>query len=246
VRLEVDDRGVAHMTLDDPDHRNALSRRMSDDLAVAVEGALAAGPGAIVLTAAPPVFCAGGALEDLERADLDLRAAYAGFLALAAAPVPTLAVVAGGAYGAGVNLPLACDVVLTTPDARFDPRFLDLGIHPGGGHLWRLRDRVGRQGAAALVLGGDVLTGEEAVTAGLAWRCLPTAAEALAYAQQLATRAAKRDRALVARTKTTLDALAGVTTSAEAVELELAAQQWSIEQPAFRAALAQLRERLRK
>jgi enoyl-CoA hydratase len=210
-----------------------------------VEAALAADVGAIVLTASPPVFCAGGSLDDLERPDLDLRAAYAGFLALARAPVPTVAVVAGAAIGAGVNLPLACDVVIVTPEARFDPRFLDLGIHPGGGHLWRLRERVGRQGAAALVLCGDALTGDEAVTAGLAWRCLP-AAEAIEFAQRLAARAAGRDRSLVARTKATLDALDTVSTAAEAVELELAAQQWSIEQPAFRAALARVRARLKK
>src|SRR5262245_6705778 len=81
VRLEIDDQGVAGVTLDDADHRNALSRAMSDELAAAVETALGADVGAIVLTANPPVFCAGGALEDLERPDLDLRAAYAGFLA---------------------------------------------------------------------------------------------------------------------------------------------------------------------
>ena len=139
VRHEVDEYGVGMLTLDDPDHRNALSRRMSDDLATAVDTVLDAGAGSIVLTATPPVFSAGGSLDDLDRPDIDLRGAYAGFLRVAAAPVPTIAVVAGAAIGAGVNLPLACDVVLASPDARFDPRFLDVGIHPGGGHLWRLR-----------------------------------------------------------------------------------------------------------
>jgi enoyl-CoA hydratase len=95
-------------------------------------------------------------------------------LELADAPIPTIAVVDGAVVGAGVNLPLACDVVLVSPDARFDPRFLDVGIHPGGGHLQLLRERVGRQGAAAWSLCGDQLTGEDAVTAGLAWRCLPS------------------------------------------------------------------------
>lgn len=51
----------------------------------------------------------------------------------------------GAAVRAGVNLPLACDVVLASPEARFDPRFLDIGIHPGGGHLYRLAQRVGQQ-----------------------------------------------------------------------------------------------------
>lgn len=59
-----------------------------------------------MLTAAPPVFCAGGSLDELEKGpDLDLDAAYAGPSALAAAPVPTLAAVDGACLGAGVNLP---------------------------------------------------------------------------------------------------------------------------------------------
>jgi enoyl-CoA hydratase len=244
VRHEVDEYGVAMLTLDDPDHRNALSRRMSDDLATAVDTVLEAGAGAVLLTATPPGFCAGGSLDDLDRPDIDLRAAYRGFLQVAAAPVPTIAVVAGAAIGAGVNLPLACDVVLVSPDARFDPRFLDVGIHPGGGHLWRLRERIGRQGAAALVLCGDTLNGAEAVVAGLAWRCLP-AGDLLPFAHRLAVRAAARPGALVARTKATLDELAAVTTSDDAVEIELAAQQWSIEQPAFAEALARVRAQIK-
>ena len=90
------------------------------------------------------------------------------------------------------------------------------------------------------MLCGDTLDGNEAVAAGLAWRCLPDD-DLLPFAHRLAVRAAGRPRALVARTKATLDALAGVTTSDEAVEIELAAQQWSIEQPAFAEALARVR-----
>ena len=107
------------------------------------------GAGAVVLTAEPPVFCAGGSLDALLSRDVPLAASYDGFLALANAPVPTIAAIDVAAIGAGVNLPLACDVILAAPSARFDPRWLDVGIHPGGGHLWRLFQRVGTQGAAA-------------------------------------------------------------------------------------------------
>ena len=99
-----------------------------------------------MLTAEPPVFCAGGSLDALLSRDVPLAACYAGFLALADAPVPTIAAVASPAIGAGVNLPLACDVILAAPGARFDPRWLDVGIHPGGGHLWRLAQRIGAAG----------------------------------------------------------------------------------------------------
>ena len=95
------------------------------------------------------------------------------------------------------------------------------------------------------MLCGDTLDGDEAVAAGLAWRCLP-ADDLLPFAHRLAVRAAAAPRALVMRTKATLDALTGVTTSDEAVELELAAQQWSIEQPTFAEALARIRAQIKR
>ncbi|WP_261567331.1 enoyl-CoA hydratase-related protein [Frankia gtarii] len=236
--------GVAILRLDDPKRRNALSPAMSSALAGAVDTALAAGAGAMVLTASPPVFCSGGSLDDLISPVVPLRDSYAGFQRLADAPVPTIAAVAGAAIGAGVNLPLACDVVLATPSASFDPRFLDVGIHPGGGHLWRLAGRVGEQGAAALVLCGDRLTGEEAAAAGLAWRCVDDD-DLLETALVLARRAAGRPRDLVIRTKSTLRAGRAVTSPAQAAELELAAQEWSVTRPGYTEHLIELRDRLR-
>jgi enoyl-CoA hydratase len=205
---------------------------------------LSAGARAIVLDAEPPVFCAGGSLDDLLERAHPLSQTYAGFLALADAPVPTIAAVTGAAIGAGVNLPLACDVVIAGESARFDPRFLDIGIHPGGGHLWRLAQRVGPQGAAALVLCGDVLTGPEAVTAGLAWRCVPDS-EVLSVASGLARRAAGRSPELVRRAKQVLRATTGYPAGVSAaVEAELEAQQWSVEQPYFEETVRALHARI--
>lgn len=231
VTFDVDD-GVGHVRLSDPQHRNALSKKLSDDLAVAVAAAIDGGAAAIVLSSEPPVFCAGGSLEGLLNREVPLGEMYAGHRALTSAPVPTIAAVAGAAVGAGVNLPLACDVVIAGESARFDPRFLDVGIHPGGGHLWRLVQRVGMQGAAALVLCGDMLTGEDAVEHGLAWRCVADS-DVERVAERMARRAAGRPRALMARTKQTLAAMATTTTFEDAFTLELEAQEWSVTQPGF-------------
>jgi enoyl-CoA hydratase len=231
VTLDITD-GVAVVRLSDPAHRNALSPALSNALAGAVQQALDADAGAIVLTAEPPVFCAGGSLDTLLRRDVPLAASYAGFTALAGAPVPTIAAVDTPAVGAGVNLPLACDVILASPGARFDPRWLDVGIHPGGGHLWRLAQRIGVQGAAALVLCGDVLSGEQAAAAGLAWRCVPDE-ELLPLAMTYARRAARRPRPLVRRTKQSLRASEQLITAEQAMALELEAQEWSMDQPGF-------------
>jgi enoyl-CoA hydratase len=234
---------VAVLRLNDPGRRNALSRRLSDDLAQAVQSSVAEGAAALVVEAEGSVFCAGGDLDALLSGESPLQDAYAGVLALGQSPVPTIAVVTGPAIGAGVSVPLSCDVVLVSPEARFDPRFLDLAIHPGGAHLWKLAQRVGAQGAAALVLLGDVLTGEEAVTAGLAWRCLPPD-DVRAAAMALATRAAGRSSELVRRTKRSLQASLAVGEQA-AFDLELAAQRWSIAQPEFPAAVERITRKLR-
>ncbi|CAN5691276.1 enoyl-CoA hydratase [soil metagenome] len=231
VRHRIAD-GVGRVHLDDPRHRNALSRQLSDELAAAVAAVIAQGAGAIVLSAEPPVFCAGGSLDGLLNRDAPLREVYAGQLALINAPVPTIAAVAGAAVGAGMNLPLACDVVITTESARFDPRFLDVGIHPGGAHLWRLAQRVGAQGAAALVLLGDTLTGAEAQAHGLAWRCVPDT-DLDEVAMTLARRAAERSAPLVRRTKQTLTATLSAASFEDMFELELDAQEWSVDQPDF-------------
>jgi enoyl-CoA hydratase len=227
-----DEDGVGFVRLTDAEHRNALSADMSDALADAVEGLLASGVGAIVLTADPPVFCAGGSLDGLLTREVPLSELYGGFTALANSPVPTIAAVGGPAIGAGVNLPLACDVIIATRHARFDPRFLDVGIHPGGGHLWRLQRRVGSQGAAALVLCGDTLDGEEAAASGLAWRCVADD-ELESVATSLARRAAHRSRPLVVRTKANLRASEAISDVSDAVQLELESQQWSMDQPGF-------------
>jgi enoyl-CoA hydratase len=243
VTLSVTD-GVAVLTLNDPGRRNALSHAMSVALAAAVDDALDAAARVIVLTATPPVFCAGGSLDDLIAANVPLREMYGGFLRLVEAPVPTIAAVGGPAIGAGVNLPLACDVVVASPSAVFDPRFLDVGIHPGGGHLWRLSQRVGGQGAAALVLFGDRLDGREAEARGLAWRCVPDD-RLLPTALDLARRAAGRDPELVRRTKASLLASTAAGDVSDAVEIEFAAQEWSVARPGFVENVTRLRDRIR-
>jgi enoyl-CoA hydratase len=243
VRVEVVD-GVAIVSLDHPEDRNALSLRMTRELAEAVHSVADDDAiGALVLAATGSVFSAGGSVDDLLEPKAPLGESYAGFVALLESELPTVAAVNGPALGAGMNLALACDVIVCSPLARFETRCLDVGLHPGGGHLWQLRQRIGPQGAAALSLFGETLDGEEAARRQLAWRCVPEA-ELLETAWELASTAASRDRALTVRTRRTLNASAAVTHAADAVALELEPQQWSMGRPEFVAALGRLRSRL--
>jgi enoyl-CoA hydratase len=168
-----------------------------------------------------------------------MRFVYEGFLRVERSPLPTIAAVNGAAVGAGMNLALACDVRICGRSARFDSRFLQLGLHPGGGHSWMLRDIAGPQVAAATVLFGEVLDGAEAQRCGLVWRCVDDD-DLLAEAHRMAARAAAGPRALARRIKSTLAQMSTVDTVADAVDIELAAQLWSMQQPEFAERLAAL------
>src|SRR3954466_9594400 len=172
VLVDVVDR-VATVTLNDPDKRNAISPAMVDAIAETFDALEAdEGVGAVVVTGAPPAFCAGADLSHLGGSQQDgLRHIYEGFLRVARCPLPTLAAVNGAAVGAGMNLALACDVRLAARRAKFDTRFLQLGLHPGGGHTWMFHRIAGPQATAAAVLFGEVLDGEAAERCGLVWRC---------------------------------------------------------------------------
>jgi len=237
--------GVAVVTLDDPRRRNALSLAMAGEVKAAFD-ALASSDdvGAVVVTGNPPAFSAGADLTDLELADRDrLRGIYEGFLAVARFPLPTIAAVNGPAVGAGLNLALACDVRVAGRSARFESRFTDLALHPGGGHTWMLRQLLGGQGAAAIVLCGEPLDGEAAVRRGLAWTCVDDYT-LLDEACRMAGRAAAAPRELMTRLKATLRKMSSVTDHDEAVTHELEAQLWSVDQPEFQNRLAALKRKI--
>ncbi len=244
IKTEVSER-VAVLTLDAPERRNALDLDMCEEIVSTVDELEAGGDvGAIVVTGAPPAFCAGADLSHLGTSQRDgLRRVYEGFLRLARSPLPTIAAVNGAAVGAGMNLALACDLRVAGRSARFDTRFLQLGIHPGGGHTWMLRRAVGPQAAAAMVLFGEVLDGAAAERAGLVWRCVGDD-ELLATAHGLAARAASGPPELVARIKATLADVATIDQHPDAVERELEPQVWSINQPEFIERLAALQARI--
>ncbi len=241
--------GVAVITLNDPDRRNAVSLAINAELGAIMDG-LEARPdvGAIVVTGTPPAFCAGADLGELGAAAEDqtgraLSRIYEGFLRIAHTPIPTIAAVNGAAVGAGMNMALACDVIVAGESARFDTRFLGIGIHPGGGHTWRLAHHTNRHTTAAMVLFGEILDGTAAERHGLAWRCVPDS-ELLDTARGMASRAARAPQTLVRRTKATISNLDHVSDSEAAVEHEVHAQVWSMGQPEFQRLLATLRAQI--
>jgi enoyl-CoA hydratase len=245
VEVDVAD-GVATITLNEPERRNALSASMVQEVIDAFDRFEAPDSEvhAVVVTGAPPAFCAGADLGHLgSSAEPGLRSVYEGFLRVGRSTLPTIAAVNGAAVGAGMNLALCCDVRIAGRSARFDTRFLQLGLHPGGGHTWMLQRAVGPQQAAAMVLFGQVWRGEEAAERGLAYRCVDDA-ELLDTAGAMARAAAELPPELAQRAKQTLRDIAGLDDHGQAVDLEIAAQLWSLKQPFFAERLAALKARI--
>ena len=245
VQTEISD-GVAIVSLDDPDRRNALNAEMVDEIIAAFDALEAdRSVGAVVVTGKGKGFCAGADLSHLGSSRREgLLHIYEGFLRVGRSPLPTIAAVNGAAVGAGMNLALVCDVRLASFSARFDTRFLQLGIHPGGGHTWMLQRAVGPAAARAMVLFGEVLSGPEAEQAGLVWRCVDDA-DLLDTARELAARATAAPGELTRRTKATMDDVLAIDDHEAAVARELETQLWSMDQPEFAERLAALQAKIK-
>jgi enoyl-CoA hydratase len=249
-RIEVQaENGVVSLFLDDPARSNLLSAALCRELVEAV-GKANADPASriLVIRARGKAFCAGADLEDLKSASRGDTAAvhevYQAFMAVADSPLPTVAVVQGAAVGAGMNLALACDMRVVSETASFDTRFLQIGLHPGGGHAWMLERAVGWQQAARLLLLGQIIHAEEAVATGLALKSVADADVETELAALFA-KVARTPRELLLRTKQSMR-LAATQDHRAAFEHETKEQMWSLQQPAFAELLAQLQSKLQR
>lgn len=246
VTTEITD-GVAVVTLNDPDKRNALNLGMVEEVMATMDAIEAdESVGAVVVTGEPPAFCAGADLSHLGSSQREgLQNIYQGFLRFGRCPLPTIAAVNGAAVGAGMNLALVCDVRIAAERAKFDTRFLQLGLHPGGGHTWMYRRIAGPQATTAAVLFGQVMDGKEAERVGLAHCCVPDG-ELLEHCIDMARASAEAPRELVMKIKASIQDMADIDDHETAVERELDPQVWSLNQPAFKERIAALQKKISK
>jgi enoyl-CoA hydratase len=258
-RLDGDHQGIALLTVSDPKRRNAMTTALADRL-VAVLDEVAADPSvhAVVVTGdddPKPAFCAGGDLDELaaagEAGPDALERIYAGFLALAECPLPTFAAVDGPAVGAGLNLALAADVRIAGETARFEPGFLRLGVHPGGGMTWMAQRIVGPQATTAMLLGGEGLDAARAAEVGLVLRVAAGEGRdgrsaAVTDALRMAATSAAAPRELVVATKASIRATGQLDRHRDAVAVEVGPQLESLRSEGFREGLARVRAATRK
>lgn len=240
--LWIEDHGpVALLRVHRPHRQNALDRATMRAFAQTVarlharcaegEGA----PRALVLAGSAGRFLAGGDLKDLHtvRSAEDAEAFSAvmrdATAQLSALPIPVIAAIDRFALGGGLEIALAADLRVATPEAQLSFRQITFALTTAWGAVPRLRALVGRSTALRLLLDAPMLSGVEAFELGLVDRLAPAAkgaeAEALAWAHRLAqadpfaTRSLKR---LVAQS----DPEAAQIQRADALEAELFGLSW--------------------
>src|SRR5476649_2497708 len=175
ILFEITD-GIAQLTLNRPDKLNSFTQKMHEDVRV------------FVLTGAGRGFCAGQDLSDravepgAKAVDLgdSVEQNYAPLvLALRALPMPVICAVNGVAAGAGANLALACDIVLSAKSASFVEVFCKLGLIPDTGGTYFLPRLVGSARAMGMAMLGEKISAEQAESWGLIWKSIPDADLAL-------------------------------------------------------------------
>ena len=191
--------------------RNALSSAVMAELISSLE-ALDQDPqvGCFVITGTAQMFAAGADIKEMSgKSYLDMlnEDYFVGWEAFTRLRTPTIAAVAGYAYGGGCELAMMCDMIFAADTASFAQPEIKLGVIPGMGATQRLTGLIGKAKAMDLILTGRPMTAQEAERAGLVSRVYPAASlldETLAVAAQIAgfsrtaTRAAREavDQAL--------------------------------------------------
>lgn len=209
IRIDIAD-DVAEVVLDAPERRNALDAEGLAELAAAYDEAEAAGVRALLLRGEGKGFCAGRDISGVDPATDDV----AGFLGERVQPLlermsafgaPTYAVAHGACLGIGLGLLIATDVVYVAASAKIGSPFAALGATlDSGGHAL-LVDRLGAHRTLDLIYSGRLMTGDEAVAAGLFSRSLPddevlqATRDAAAAAAGGATQAFLASKRIVAR-----------------------------------------------
>jgi polyketide biosynthesis enoyl-CoA hydratase PksI len=196
--------GVLRLTL----REHVLSDALCDGLAAALEGA-AADPSVrcVVLGGGPDVFCAGAALEQLERLARGepVVKEFALPRSVLAFPLPLIAALRGNAVGGGLMLALYCDVLVACETSRYGFNFTDLGFTPGVGATALVPRAVGHSLASEMLFTAKSYRGRELTHTGLFTHVVPKE-RVDALALDLAARMAEKPRRVLELLKRTLAA----------------------------------------
>src|SRR4051812_28450923 len=173
VRVEIDD-GVALVTIDRPDVRNAIGFATIDELGVALDKIATSDAAVLVVRGGGDrAFVSGGDLKELgavrthdDAVDMASRARQL-LDRIAAFPVPVIAVLNGHALGGGAEVAIAADIRIAADDVKIGFNQVSLGIMPAWGGAERLAQTVGRSRALLAIATGEIYEASAAQTLGL-------------------------------------------------------------------------------
>ena len=209
IRYDISD-NIATITLSRPEKRNSMTQKMFEELHKVVElVAREENVRVLVIKGDGGTFCAGDDLAELvvldpSRVRKFLARVQVTFLGLESLEIPVLAAVNGHALGGGLELALACDLVLASSEAALGLPETNLGIIPGLGGTVRLPRRVGLGRAKELVYSGRIIKADEAKKIGLVEDVYP-ADEFDAGVRQFAGLLASKSPAAIALAKSTIN-----------------------------------------
>ncbi len=172
-------KGVAWLTLNRPESRNAVGPELSQALhEAAVRCADDPDVRCVVLTGSGKFFCVGGDVELFaqvgdragETVGALARTFHAGVLRLATMPKPLITAINGPAAGAGLSLAVLGDIAIAARSAQFAVAYSAIGLTPDGGASWMLPRLIGLRRAQEMMLTNRRVGAEEAVTMGLVTR----------------------------------------------------------------------------
>ena len=220
--------GIVTVTLSNPAKRNAIPVGAWPEIETAFrEVARRRDDRCVVLTGEGDDFSSGAdvtgaAADDIGHPLWVMRSISGAIDALHALPQPVIARVAGVCVGVGLNMALACDIVVASDDSRFSEIFVRRGLSIDGGGSWSLPRAVGLLKAKELALLGDIITAAEAERIGLVSRVVPRR-DLDGTVAELATRLADGPPLAQSLTKRLLDNSAQLTLP-QALEAEAQAQ----------------------
>jgi methylglutaconyl-CoA hydratase len=174
------DPGVATLTLNRPDKRNAISYQLIADLLRALDEVKNSAARVLIVTGAGKAFCSGMDLDNLksligrtpEQNLEDSRTMVSLFRSLYEFPLPTIAAVNGAAIAGGTGLALLCDFTLAVPEAKFGYTEVRIGFVPAIVSTFLLR-QVGEKVARDLLLTGRIFDADEALRIGVLTQIVP-------------------------------------------------------------------------
>jgi enoyl-CoA hydratase len=211
VLLEKDG-AVAIVTINRAAALNALDAATLARLAAVIQDLGEGGVvrAAVLTGAGEKSFVAGADIAAMEKMSAVEGRAFSRFgqdvfAAIENLPIPVVAAVQGFALGGGLELALACDLILAAEKARFGQPEINLGIIPGFGGTQRLPRRVGVGHARELVYSGRMIDAQEALRIGLVNRILPQA-ELLPAARELAAELASKAPVAIQQAKAAINA----------------------------------------